>query len=571
MGFSLSPAVIVREYDLTLTIPAIPTTIGGIVGKFPWGPCEEITLIDSEQNLVKTFSEPDDNTFADWFSAANFLAYSNQLKVVRVIDNASALNAGLAVTVTAGTPDTLEENVAGNVGFLIKNATHLESVQTSFDATALGFVAKYPGEYGNGLTVAMINDQGWALWAALTANQNTTDDMKLSIVDAFDFAPEGKEVWVAVLLNGDIVETFQGSTDSTAVDPRGGTYYIIEVINRASRYIWANYQNLFGAIDVEVDIVDILGNMSAGVASSTTVDDADYQGGWALFQDDEWIDVNLLIQGAATPTTGDWIIDNVAETRKDCVAFVSPQQADVVNNATPSDDIITTRQTYGSSTYAVMDGNYKYQYDRYNDKYRWVPLNGDVAGLCAHTDYVRDPWWSPGGYNRGKIKNVVKLGWNPSKAYRDTIYKDAINPIFISRGEGPVMLGDKTLQTRPSAFSFINVRRLFIVLEKAISTAAKYMLFEFNDRITRSNFVNMVDPYLRDVKARRGIYDYRVICDKTNNTGEVIDRAEFVADIYIKPARSINVIYLNFVAVKTGVTFEEVLLTNENFLTQPVQ
>jgi phage tail sheath protein FI len=206
-----------------------------------------------------------------------------------------------------------------------------------------------------------------------------------------------------------------------------------------------------------------------------------------------------------------------------------------------------------------MDGSWKYQFDKYNNVYRWVPMNGDVAGLCVRTDFERDPWFSPAGFNRGQIKNVVKLSFNPDKSDRDELYKNGINPIVTFRGEGTVLYGDKTMLTKPSAFDRINVRRLFIVLEKAIARAAKYSLFEFNDEFTRAQFVALIEPYLRDVQGRRGIYDFRVVCDETNNTPEVIDRNEFIGDIYIKPARSINFIQLNFIAVRTGVAFEEVV------------
>jgi phage tail sheath protein FI len=212
-----------------------------------------------------------------------------------------------------------------------------------------------------------------------------------------------------------------------------------------------------------------------------------------------------------------------------------------------------------NSSYGFLDGNYKYQYDKYNDNYRWVPLAGDIAGLCVFTDSSKDAWWSPGGLNRGKIKGVVKLAFNPTTGHRDQMYKSpyGINPVVSMPGQGTVLWGDKTMLTKPSAFDRINVRRLFIVLEKAISTASKYMLFEFNDAFTRSQFKGMVEPFMKDVKGRRGMYDFLVVCDETNNTGEVLDRNEFVADIYIKPARSINFITLNFIATKSGVEFSE--------------
>jgi len=250
----------------------------------------------------------------------------------------------------------------------------------------------------------------------------------------------------------------------------------------------------------------------------------------------------------------------MAGSRKDCLVFLSPEKADVVNNpGSEVTDTVAYRNTLTTSSYAVLDSNWKYQYDNYNDVYRWVPCNGDVAGLCARTDLERDPWYSPGGMNRGVLKNVIKLAYNPTKTNRDDLYVKGINPIVSFPGEGTILYGDKTMLSKPSAFDRINVRRLFIVLEKAISRAARFSLFEFNDQFTRAQFVALVEPFLRDVQGRRGITDFRVVCDDTNNTPEVIDRNEFVGDIYIKPARSINFIQLNFVAVRTGVSFDEVV------------
>ncbi len=262
-----------------------------------------------------------------------------------------------------------------------------------------------------------------------------------------------------------------------------------------------------------------------------------------------------------------YIIDNVVDGaageiqgRRDSIVFVSPRREAVVGNFNaPEEACVTFRNGLRSTSYAVLDSGYKYQYDKYNDVYRWVPLCGDIAGLCARAEDTRDAWWSPAGFQRGQIKNIVKLAWNPNKAQRDALYKSNVNPVVTFPGNGTILYGDKTLLAQPSAFDRINVRRLFIVLEKAISTAAKYTLFEFNDAFTRTQFRNMVNPYLRDVMGRRGIYDYRVVCDETNNTPSVIDRNEFVGDIYIKPSRSINFITLNFVAVATGVEFDEVV------------
>jgi len=287
--------------------------------------------------------------------------------------------------------------------------------------------------------------------------------------------------------------------------------------------------------------------------------------GYDFYKSAEDVDVSLILTGKSVGGTngeglGKYIIDNICESRKDCVVFISPAKEDVVNNANDEkDDIVTFRNSLSNSSYAMVDSGYKYQYDKYSDKYRWIPLNGDVAGLAVRTDELRDAWFSPAGFNRGQIKNIVKLAFNPKKAERDVLYQSDINPVVTFPGQGTVLFGDKTLLGKPSAFDRINVRRLFIVLEKAIATASKFTLFEFNDEFTRSQFRNLVEPFLRDVQGRRGIYDFRVVCDESNNTGEVIDRNEFVGDIYIKPARSINFIQLNFVAVRSGVEFSEIV------------
>jgi len=287
------------------------------------------------------------------------------------------------------------------------------------------------------------------------------------------------------------------------------------------------------------------------------------------FQDKEDIeDLSLILQGKARGLSvsnytqlGNYIIDNISSKRKDCVAFISPDRADVVNNSgDEAEDIVAFRNNIRSSSYGFLDSGYKYMYDKYNDLYRWVPLNGDVAGLCVRTDATNDAWWSPAGLNRGQIKNLVRLAYNPRQADRDTLYKAGINPIISRKGNGTFLYGDKTLLAKPSAFDRINVRRLFIVLEKAISKASEYTLFEFNDDFTRAQFRNLINPFLRDVKGRRGITDFQVVCDTRNNTAEVINRNEFVGDIYIRPNYSINFIHLNFIAVKNGVSFNEVLL-----------
>jgi phage tail sheath protein FI len=324
-----------------------------------------------------------------------------------------------------------------------------------------------------------------------------------------------------------VIKGLSSGADGTVTDKEGGSLFI----------------ELAGGIDANEQLVD-----------------GEFMTGLDMFKSGEDIDISLLVTADANADVQQYAISVIAEFRKDCVAFVSPPKDLVVDNAgNEAADIVVWRDQLPSSSYAVADSGWKYQYDKYSDIYRWVPLNGDVAGLCVRTDTQRDPWWSPAGYNRGLIQNVVRLAWNPRKAYRDVLYQAGVNPVISDPGQGTLLFGDKTMLAKPSAFDRINVRRLFIVIEKAIATASKFTLFEFNDQFTRAQFVNMVEPYLREVMGRRGIYDFRVVCDETNNTPEIIDSNQFVGDIYIKPARSINFIQLNFIAVRTGVDFSEIV------------
>ena len=299
--------------------------------------------------------------------------------------------------------------------------------------------------------------------------------------------------------------------------------------------------------------------LSGGTGLSAT--DATNITAFSYFTNADEVDISLVLTGNSSIPVQQYVIDNIATARKDCIAFVSPPSSNVVNQGGNETTNIQNWLTAlaRSSSYVVADCGYKYMFDKYNNNYQWIPLNGDIAGLCVYTDAVRDPWYSPAGFNRGNLKNVVKLSWNPNKTQRDTLYAMGVNPVGTFPGQGTVLFGDKTLQSKPSAFDRINVRRLFIVLEKSIAQAAQFSLFEFNDVTTQNQFVNLVTPFLADIKARRGIYDYRVVCDSTNNTQSVIDANQFVGDIYVKPARSVNFIQLNFVAVRTGVEFTTIV------------
>ena len=405
-------------------------------------------------------------------------------------------------------------------------------------------------------------------------NTSAQDEMHVVVIDH-----DGEIAGIP----GQVLEVFQGVSRATnAKNDDGASLYYQDLINQTSRFVWviddrsgapsATALNVASSTNTNPLRLDFVAGKDIG--DEATCNLGDILRSYDIFKSAEDVDISLVLAGKARGGSSvfngalvnnfqlaNYLIDNIAERRKDCVVFVSPEKAACVNNVNGeiAQDVVNFRNALRSTSYAVMDSGYKYMYDKYNDVYRWVPVNGDTAGLCAYTDDTRDPWWSPAGFNRGQLKNVVKLSWNPKKAERDLLYKNGVNPIVNFPGQGIVMFGDKTLLSKPSAFDRINVRRLFIVLEKAIATASKFTLFEFNDEFTRSSFVNLVTPYLRDVQGRRGVYDFAVICDETNNTPEVIDRNEFVGDIYIKPARSINFIQLNFVAVRTGVEFSEVI------------
>lgn len=398
-------------------------------------------------------------------------------------------------------------------------------------------------------------------------NTSANDELHIIVVDErgkFTTSP------------GTVLEVYRNlSRASDAKTNDGSTLFYKNVVNQKSKYIWwandrttakANTASLISSSTATVPLnMQMVGGADGPDESSVPFSSLAFA--YDLFQSGEDIDISLVIQGKARGESvslysqlGNYLIDNLAETRKDCVAFISPPRSTVVDNlGQEADGLVSFRNNLRSTSYAFLDSGYKYMYDKYNDVYRWVPLNGDMAGLCVRTDETNDPWWSPAGLNRGMLKNIVRLAYNPKKADRDKIYKSGINPVVSTPGLGFYLYGDKTLLEKPSAFDRINVRRLFIVLEKAISTAAKYTLFEFNDDFTRAQFRNMINPYLRDVKGRRGIYDFLVVCDGTNNTPEVIDSNEFRGDIYLKPARSINFITLRFVAVRTGVEFSEVV------------
>ena len=561
MAFQLSPGVNVSEVDLTTAIPSVSTTVGAFAGDFQWGPANEIVTISNEVQLVERFGKPDSNTFTSFFTASNFLQYSNDLRVVRSIGS-GAFNA-----TTTGT------------GVLIENTSDYEDNHSSGSGSNV-FGAKYPGLLGNSLKVSICdsNTTLLATWEYADEFDSNPTTSEYLIRNNSNAGLANDEMHIVVLdttgrISGTantILEKF--SFVSKAGDAKtddGSSNYYKDVINNRSKYIWwlshpsegTNWGRIAGDNLVYTKVASTDYTLSGGVTAAPSA--ANRNTAYDLFNNPDTVDISFILAGETSGSSTITALEAIAESRKDCIVFISPQRSDVVDNSGSETTALQTfRQTTLSSlssSYMVCDSAWKYQFDKYNDVYRYVPLNGDIAGLCARTDLQRDPWFSPAGINRGQIKNVIKLSWNPTTSQRDTLYKNGINPVVTFPGEGTILYGDKTFLTKPSAFDRINVRRLFIVLEKAVARAARSSLFEFNDDFTRAQFVNLVEPFLRDVQGRRGIYDFRVVCDTTNNTAEVIDSNRFVGDIYIKPARSINFIQLNFVATRTGVSFDEIV------------
>ena len=690
MPFQVSPGVAVVEKDLSLVIPQIAASIGATAGFFRWGPAEQPTTLGSESELSNTFGKPvgvNDFIARSFFTASNFLSYSNNMVVVRALPS------------TSGVSDSKNAQSEDVTAIVIKSAQDYVDNYSNASSPNSTWVAKYPGSLGNTLKVSVCDADSFRNVATgtIAATQNSTAlsitggaiatqatvgtivkfysaasgggtllgtssiasitsataatlssnpaiaSGVISIVFEWEYADQfisapgtssyaaaqgyaaaKDEMHIVVVdrlgqftgVQGTVLETFANvSKASDAVLTDGSNNHYKTVINRSSDYIWdlrdiddivsVTYQNTASAAAFSVNIatsgmgansvfitlkrpyttllgysvteatgaIAIMTNGKGvdGFTVSSKAHDAAIKSGLLLafdkFNNTEEIDVGLIAVGEVESVVAKYVI-SIAETRKDCVVFISAGKDDgsTLTPVTKTSDFTSlvsyrtasSNSVNNSTSYASMDSGYKYQYDKYNDKYLYVPLNGDIAGLCARTDFTADPWFSPGGYNRGVIKNVVKLAYNPTQTERDTLYKNGINPVVTFPGQGTVLFGDKTMLSKPSAFDRINVRRLFIILEKSISTAAKFQLFEFNDTFTRAQFKNLVEPYLRDVQGRRGIFDFRVVCDESNNNAQIIDTNQFVADIFIKPARSINFITLNFIAARTNVSFDEI-------------
>ena len=639
MAFQVSPGVLVQERDLTRIIPAVSTSIGAVAGEFRKGPLDEIVSISSENDLVDTFGEPDSNNFEVFFSAANFLQYSNSLRVVRAAQtnlvNATSTGCGLQIKNTthyqdnyadgSGVVGTFAARTAGAHGNTLlvstcpsatayeeEGATTVNDGSTAVGDTTItvtdgtqlnvGDIISFSttaatNDYDDGhqyritniathdLTIVQKDSGSGGLLTTITNGANVRRRWKYydsvgagpgTSTFVSDRSGSGDEIHVVVVdedgdvtgVPGQVLETFEKlSKAADAKTPQGDTNYYPDVLYAKSQHVyWMDHNtsatnwgsNASGTTFTAVATPTL--ESRSGAADGSSVTTGQKKTAYEKFQDAETVDVGLIIAGSGDGTHVENLI-TIAEIRKDAVVFASPERADVVNvsnSETQKTNVIGFFDSRSSSSYCVFDSGYKYMYDKYSDVYRFVPLNGDIAGLAARTDLVADSWFSPAGFNRGNIRGAVKLAFNPSKSQRDELYMKRINPVCTFPGQGTVLFGDKTALSSPSAFDRINVRRLFITLEKAISTASKFQLFEFNDEFTRANFRAIVEPFLREVQGRRGITDFLVVCDNTNNTGDVIDRNEFVAEIFVKPNRSINFIKLQFVATRTGVAFEEV-------------
>jgi phage tail sheath protein FI len=658
MAFLVSPGVQVREIDVSNVVPAVSSSIGGYVGSFSWGPVDEVRTITSEKDLVSVFGEPSgDDTYLTsvkkkehFYSAANFLKYGNNLKVVRAVST-NMLNAS-----------------TGSAGLLVKNATHYydNNYHTGAAASNVGdFVARCVGVLGNSLKVSVcasanafsqsaattVNDSSIALGdtsmtvasgAALVVGDiitfgTDTNKYKISEINTnaitFALASDGSsglqtvvansanvnrewefassftkapgsspdaiansssldEIHIAVIdedglitgIVGEILEIFEGvSMASDAKDAEGNSNYYVDKLRYNSNYIFFSNHNSnlsesgntfasAGAI-FDTHTLPITQSFTNGTDGYCLTSGQKKAGIETYLGDAETQDVDFLISGPldgddgsgnnvttlAEATTQANNLIAICEARKDCMAIISPRKQDCVNNSgSESTSIVALADTLSSSSYAVMDSAWCYQYDKYTDNYCYIPACGHTAGIMARSDQERDAWFSPAGFNRGQILGITKLSFNPNQAERDALYKKRVNPIVTFPGQGTVLFGDKTLLSNASAFDRINVRRLFIVMEKAIATAAKFQLFEFNDAFTRAQFRATIEPFLRQVKGRRGIVDFQVVCDETNNSQSVVDANQFQASIFVKPNRSINFITLNFVAARSGVEFEEV-------------
>ena len=577
---SASPAVVVKEIDLTGGVPNVQSTTGAIVGNFRWGPAEQRILIDNESKLVEVFASPDSANTIDFHSASYFLRYSGSLQIVREVTSAAKNARSTIGQLATDNNNTLPME-------LVKNADDFAAQEAALDSDSHTFIARYAGDLGNSLEVSVCppNSTAFDAWtyknefdaAPGTSNYASTrsatnDEIHVVVVDH-----DGKLTGT----QGSVLERYPFiSVAKDAKNADGTTNFAKDVINGRSEYIhFVGFDSDYtvargnGVVDSGDDFDPGLTTHTAHTfdkgVNSGALGTSEVLAGYDMFEDKDIVEVDFLISPsmnsrADQTTVVNDLVATAENLRKDCVVTASPAREDVVNltnTATITTNITTTVDTFTNSSYLVSDGNFLKVYDKFNDQFIHIPAASSTAGIMAATDLQRAPWFSPAGARRGQYLGITAISWSPTKAQRDTLYKAGVNPIANIPGQGVLLFGDKTKLGRPSAFDRINVRRLFLVLERAIGKAAEQAMFEFNDEFTRAEFVNIIEPVLREVKGRRGITDFKVVCDDTNNTAAVVDRNEFIANVFIKPARSINYVTLNFVAVRTGVDFEEVVGT----------
>lgn len=572
-----SPSVLVREVDLSSVVPAVSTSTGAYVGEFNWGPVGTPILVGNEAGLVEAFGAPTSTdtsspSSVDFISATYFLKYGQSLYVSRAIDETTAKNAGDDAVIFVANKEVFDES----------------SLMSSF-------TAKYPGKIANSLSVHVCGDSdqflSWGVgqpWSnvkgafdggpdtspVVAAAGGTEDEFHVAVVDSDGLITGTK---------GTILETYaylSGAKDAKTQD--GANNFIVDVINNKSEWVWMSEAKIVAAASDKGfskigDLVNDWGasphtnvnngryNLSGGLNAAASV--GDFQEAWDVFSDADKVQIDLAIVGNHATVETSVNMTNYATAiaegpaRRDCVVIASPPR-DIIIGASPTsavDETVGWSNKLNASSYLITDNNYLKTYDKYNDKYVFIPAASSTAGLMAATDRVAAPWFSPAGQRRGRYIGVTSLAYTPDKTQRDTLYKASVNPIVNLPGQGVLLYGDKTKEARPSAFDRINVRRLFLAIERAIKLASANVLFEFNDEFTRAEFVNIVEPFLREIQGRRGITDFLVVCDETNNTAAVIDSNRFVASMFIKPARSINYVTLNFVAVRTGIEFQEVV------------
>ncbi len=604
MSFPLSPGVNFREIDASAIVQELAPSNGIFAGKFAWGPVLQRTRIANEGQLTTVFGKPTDDNFVDFFTAASFLAYSNALDVVRIGSDTASFNAndqGLATVSVlndadydAGAPAvTFLARYPGALGnglkvFVCGSANQYQYALPGTFVFTVGKTATYtpaddPGIAGTlaetlsalvaagdkliiggvEYTVASVNTNTVTFTNVYVGSTSvTTASKKWKYADLFGSAPATGEMLIVVVDElgkfaeaGATLESYRVSTTVGAKNDDGSDKYYKTVLQARSGYILAgSTAPTFGAGDNLVDVYTLTGGADT-FASLTT---AAYIAGYDLFRDANLTEAAFIIAGDALSTSyvlGQYLIQNIAEVRKDCVVFLSPKLASVTTDA-----VLTDRNALGSSSYATMDSGWKLMYDRYNNKNRLVPLNGDHAGLYAQVDQNLEPWYSAGGRVNGRVKNVIRLNFNPTQSDSDRLYVGGVNPVISTPGVGPYVNGDKTLLSASTAFNRMNVRRLFIVIEKSIATAAQSLLFQFNDEFTQRRFISIVEPFLRDVKGRRGMEDFLVIADASVNTPQVVQQNRFVGQIFIKPLYSINFVRLDFIAVNASTSFEEVII-----------